>query len=206
MDNESCKNTYKPLHVLKGESLSAFKPVAVKKAAAFPPVSCLCLASSRYILCTNALQVGIPRSLQGVWASRAVTGVVEDGSVGDEDVLVPGSECANDEESGIDELCTEECAKDDPRSSPSVCPRLFLLITFLCKRILDFVTILQTLCSTSGLKGVRARRARIANVVCPQELRLKRQRYTCVLHALCVGFVFALPLLEVGRFCPYSAP
>ena len=80
-----------------------------------------------------------------------------------------------------------------------------LLITFF-KRILDFVTILQTLGSTSGLKGVRARRARIANVVRPQELRLKRQRYTCVLHALRVGFVFALPLLEVGRFWPYSAP
>ena len=202
MDNESCKNPYKPLDVLKGESPSAFKPVAVKKAAAFPPVSCLCLASSRYILCTNALQVVIPRPLQGVWASRAVTGEFEGGSSGDEDVVVAGK----DEESGIDELCTEECAKDDIRSSPSVCPRLFLLFTFVCKRILDFVTVLQTLCSTSGLKGVRARRARIANVVCPQELRLKRQRYTCVLHALCVGFVFALPLLEVGRFCPYSAP
>ena len=205
MDNESCKNPYKPLDVLKGESLSAFKPVAVKKAAAFPPVSCLCLASSRYILCTNALQVGIPRPPQGVWASRAVTGEFEDGSSGDEDVLVAG----NDEESGIDELYTEECGKDDPRSSPSVCPRLFLLITFLCNRILDFVTvtIFQTrVCSTSGLKGVRARRARIANVVRSQELRLKRQRYTCVLHALRVGLVFALPLLEVGRFWPYSAP
>ena len=205
MDNESCKNPYKPLDVLKGESLSAFKPVAVKKAAAFPPVSCLCLASSRYILCTNALQVGIPRSLQGVWASRAVTGEFEDGSSGDEDVVVAGQ----DDESGIDEVYTEECVKDDPHSSPSVCPRLFLLITFLCNRILDFVTvtIFQTrVCSTSGLKGVRARRARIASVVRRQELRLKRQRYTCVLHALCVGFVFALPLLEVGRFCPNSAP
>ena len=205
MDNESCKNPYKPLDDLKGESLSAFKPVAVKKAAAFPPVSCLCLASSRYILCTNALQVGIPRSLQGVWASRAVTGEFEDGSSGDEDVLVAGK----DEESAIDEVYTEECGKDDPRSSPSVCPRLFLLITFLCNRILDFVTvtIFQTrVCSTSGLKGVRARRARIASVVRRQELRLKRQRYTCVLHALRVGLVFALPLLEVGRFWPYSAP
>ena len=205
MDNESCKNPYKPLDVLKGESLSAFKPVAVKKAAAFPPVSCLCLASSRYILCTNALQVGIPRSPQGVWASRAVTGEFEDGSSGDEDVVVAGQ----DDESGIDEVYTEECVKDDPHSSPSVCPRLFLLITFLCNRILDFVTvtIFQTrVCSTSGLKGVRARRARIASVVRRQELRLKRQRYTCVLHALRVGLVFALPLLEVGRFWPYSAP
>ena len=83
MDNESCKNPYKPLDVLKGQSLSAFKPVAVK-AAASPSVSCLCLASSRYILRTNALQVGIPQPLQGVWASRAVTGVVEDGSVGED--------------------------------------------------------------------------------------------------------------------------
>ena len=205
MDNESCKNTYKPLHVLKGESPSAFKPVAVKKAAAFPPVSCLCLASSRYILCTNALQVVIPRPPQGVWASRAVTGEFEDGSSGDEDVVVAGK----DEENGVDDAYTEECVKDDPHSSPSVCPRLFLLITFLCNRILDFVTvtIFQTrVCSTSGLKGVRARRARIANVVRRQELRLKRQRYTCVLHALRVGLVFALPLLEVGRFWPYSAP
>ena len=205
MDNESCKNTYKPLHVLKGESPSAFKPVAVKKAAAFPPVSCLCLASSRYILCSNALQVVIPRPPQGVWASRAVTGEFEDGSSGDEDVVVAGQ----DDESGIDEVYTEECVKDDPHSSPSVCPRLFLLITFLCNRILDFftVTIFQTrVCSTSGLKGVRARRARIASVVRRQELRLKRQRYTCVLHALRVGLVFALPLLEVGRFWPYSAP
>ena len=154
--------------------------------------------------------MGSPRehALQGVWASR-VTGVVEDGSSGDEGVLDSGSGCAYAEENGIVELFTEECGKDDPRSSPSVCPRLFLLITFLCNRILDFftVTIFQTrVCSTSGLKGVRARRARIANVVRPQELRLKRQRYTCVLQALCVGFVFSLPLLEVGRFCPYSAP
>ena len=168
----------------------------------------LCLAvPCRDVLLCVVLSLCCVVSVPCWAASRAVTGVVEHGSVGDEDVIVPGSECANDEESGIDELCTEECAKDDPRSSPSVCPRLFLLITFLCKRILDFVTILQTrVCSTSGLKGVRARRARIANVVRPQELRLKRQRCTCVLHALCVGFVFALPLLEVGRFCPYSAP
>ena len=138
MDNESCKNTYKPLHVLKGESLSAFQPVAVKKAVAFPPVSCLCLASSRYILCTNALQVVIPRPPQGVWASRAVTGEFEDGSSGDEDVVVAGK----DEESGVDEAYTEECVKDDPHSSPSVCPRLFLLITFLCNCILIFLLLL----------------------------------------------------------------
>ena len=138
MDNESCKNTYKPLHVLKGESLSAFKPVAVKKAAAFPPVSCLCLASSRYLLCTNALQVVIPRPPQGVWASRAVTGEFEDGSSGDEDVVVAGK----DEESGVDEAYTEECVKDDPHSSPSVCPRLSLLITFLCNCILIFLLLL----------------------------------------------------------------
>ena len=147
----------------------------------------------------------IPRPPQGVWASRAVTGEFEDGSSGDEDVVVAGQ----DDESGIDEVYTEECVKDDPHSSPSVCPRLFLLITFLCNRILDLVTvtIFQTrVCSTSGLKGVRARRARIASVVRRQELRLKRQRYTCVLHALRVGLVFALPLLEVGRFWPYSAP
>ena len=132
-----------------------------------------------------------------------MTGEFEDGSSGDEDVLVAGK----DEESGIDELFTEECAQDNSRSSPSVCPRLFVLITFLCKRILDFVTILQArFCSTSGLKGVRARTTRIANVVRLQELRLKRQRYTCVVQVVCVGFVFALPLLEVGRFCPNSAP
>ena len=150
----------------------------------------------------------LQHGLQGVWASR-VTGVVDDGSSGDEGVPDAGSGCAYDEENGIVELFTEESVQDDPRSSPSVCPRLFLLITFLCNRILDFVTvtIFQTrVCSTSGLKGVRARRARIASVVRRQELRLKRQRYTCVLHALRVGLVFALPLLEVGRFWPYSAP
>mgnify|MGYP001440613484 CR=1 FL=1 len=162
--------------------------------------------------------MGSPRehALQGVWASRAVTGVVEDGSSGDEGVLDAGSGCAFDEENGIVELYTEDCGKDDPRSSPSVCPRLFLLITFLCKRILDFVTgtIFQArVCSTSGLKGVRARRARIANVVRRQELRLKRRRYTCVLHALRAGsFCAAITgymshvlrlLLQNRRLCPY---
>ena len=48
-------------------------------------------------MCTNALQVVIPRPPQGVWASRAVTGEFEDGSSGDEDVVVAGK----DEESGI---------------------------------------------------------------------------------------------------------
>ena len=139
--------------------------------------------------------MGSPRehALQGVWASR-VTDVVEDGSSGDEGGLRAGSGCAYDEENGIVELFTEECGKDDPRSSPSVCPRLFLLICFLCKRILDLVTvtIFQTrVCSTSSANGTQARRARIANVVRRQELRLKRRRYTCVLHALRVGFFCA---------------
>ena len=75
--------------------------------------------------------MGSPReyALQGVWASR-VTGVVEDGSSGDEGVLDSGSGCAYAEENGIVELFTEECSKDDPRSSPSVCPHLFLLTCF----------------------------------------------------------------------------
>ena len=81
--------------------------------------------------------MGSPREhgLQGVWASR-VTDAVEDGSSGDEGVLDSGSGCAYAEENGIVELFTEECSKDDPRSSPSVCPHLFLLTCFLCKRIL----------------------------------------------------------------------
>ena len=132
--------------------------------------------------------MGSPRehALQGVWASR-VTGVVEDGSSGDEGVLDSGSGCAYAEENGIVELFTEESGKDDPRSSPSVCPHLFLLTCFLCKRILDLVsvTIFQArVCSTSGAKDAHATRARIANAVLRQELRLKRRRYTCVLHAL----------------------
>ena len=132
--------------------------------------------------------MGSPRehALQGVWASR-VTGVVEDGSSGDEGVLDSGSGCAYAEENGIVELFTEECSKDDPRSSPSVCPHLFLLTCFLCKRILDLVTVTifqARVCSTSGAKDAHATRARIANVVLRQELRLKRRRYTCVLHAL----------------------
>ena len=133
------------------------------------------------------------RGLQGVWASR-VTGVVDDGSSGDEGVLDAGSGCAYDEENGIVELFTEESVQDDPRSSPSVRHDLFFLITFLCKRFLDLltVTIFHTrVCSTSAAKGVQARRARIANDVRRQELRLKRRRYTCVLHALCVGFLCA---------------
>ena len=82
--------------------------------------------------------MGSPRehALQGVWASR-VTGVVEDGSSGDEGVLDSGSGCAYAEENGIVELFTEESVQDDPRSSPSVRHDLFFLITFLCKRFLD---------------------------------------------------------------------
>ena len=81
--------------------------------------------------------MGSPRehALQGVWASR-VTDVVEDESSGDEGALDSGSGCAYAEENGIVELFSEECCKDDPRSSPSVCPHLFLLTCFLCKRIL----------------------------------------------------------------------
>ena len=135
--------------------------------------------------------MGSPRehALQGVWASR-VTDVVEDGSSGDEGVLDSGSGCAYAEENGIVELFTEESGKDDPRSSPSVCPHLFLLTCFLCKRILDLVTVTifqARVCSTSGAKDAHATRARIANAVLRQELRLKRRRYTCVLHALRVG-------------------
>ena len=75
--------------------------------------------------------MGSPRehALQGVWASR-VTDVVEAGSSGDEGVLDSGSGCAYAEENGIVELFTEESGKDDPRSSPSVCPHLFLLTVF----------------------------------------------------------------------------
>ena len=81
--------------------------------------------------------MGSPRehALQGVWAIR-VTGVVDDGSSGDEGVPDAGSGCAYEEENGIVELFTEESVQDDPRSSPSVRPDLFLLTCFLCKRIL----------------------------------------------------------------------
>ena len=132
------------------------------------------------------------RGLQGVWASR-VTGVVDDGSSGDEGVLVAGSGCAYDEEIGIVELFTEESVQDDSRSSPSVRPDLFsyhlsLQALFGLLTVTSFHT---RVCSTSAAKGVQARRARIANDVRRQELRLKRRRYTCVLHALRVGFFCA---------------